>query len=242
MGTFTHVVSEAPLEVGTSCTHPHSSSDGHSLCQQWAHSLTGTLPCLAFCSQDSDLPTLISSLHRSGHLVMPEPQNRCEFQRSGVEIGLGGAGEEPGGQGAKLGLPGARKELPGPQQLSLRASLAATLPLSAQWLWKPPPPAALAGSQGGQRRRRRWQAGGGEAGCPPGLHVMVIVLIPTSRADGGGGSGSTVAAAGVGLEQPRPLLTGADGDRTVRDVQASPRLRNEHLRMACTEHPPTPHT
>ncbi|KAM7099965.1 sterile alpha motif domain-containing protein 11 isoform 4-T4 [Molossus nigricans] len=43
------------------------------------------------CSQDSDLPTLISSLHRSSRLVMPEHQSRCEFQRSGVELGLGGA-------------------------------------------------------------------------------------------------------------------------------------------------------
>ncbi|XP_016077389.1 PREDICTED: sterile alpha motif domain-containing protein 11 [Miniopterus natalensis] len=45
------------------------------------------------CSQDGDLPTLISSLHRSSHLVMPEHQSRCEFQRSGVEIGLGSAGD-----------------------------------------------------------------------------------------------------------------------------------------------------
>ncbi|XP_037002750.2 sterile alpha motif domain-containing protein 11 isoform X4 [Artibeus jamaicensis] len=45
------------------------------------------------CSQDSDLPTLISSLHRSSHLVMPEHQSRCEFQGGGVEIGLGSAGD-----------------------------------------------------------------------------------------------------------------------------------------------------
>ncbi|XP_043429405.1 sterile alpha motif domain-containing protein 11 isoform X5 [Prionailurus bengalensis] len=44
-------------------------------------------------SQDSDLPTLISSVHRSRHLVMPEHQSRCEFQRGGVEIGLGAAGD-----------------------------------------------------------------------------------------------------------------------------------------------------
>ncbi|XP_027475584.1 sterile alpha motif domain-containing protein 11 isoform X8 [Zalophus californianus] len=44
------------------------------------------------CSQDSDLPTLISSVHRSRHLVMPEHQSRCEFQRGGVEIGLGASG------------------------------------------------------------------------------------------------------------------------------------------------------
>ncbi|XDB58672.1 hypothetical protein AB1E18_012083 [Capra hircus] len=45
------------------------------------------------CSQDSDLPTLISSVHRSCHLVMPEHQSRCEFQRGSVEIGLGAAGD-----------------------------------------------------------------------------------------------------------------------------------------------------
>ncbi|KAB0345376.1 hypothetical protein FD754_022302 [Muntiacus muntjak] len=45
------------------------------------------------CSQDSDLPTLISSVHRSRHLVMPEHQSRCEFQRGSVEIGLGAAGD-----------------------------------------------------------------------------------------------------------------------------------------------------
>ncbi|XP_026911096.2 sterile alpha motif domain-containing protein 11 isoform X3 [Acinonyx jubatus] len=45
------------------------------------------------CSQDSDLPTLISSVHRSRHLVMPEHQSRCEFQRGGVEIGLGAEGD-----------------------------------------------------------------------------------------------------------------------------------------------------
>ncbi|XP_034526886.1 sterile alpha motif domain-containing protein 11 isoform X4 [Ailuropoda melanoleuca] len=45
------------------------------------------------CSQDSNLPTLISSVHRSRHLVMPEHQSRCEFQRGGVEIGLGAAGD-----------------------------------------------------------------------------------------------------------------------------------------------------
>lgn len=55
-----------------------------------------TFPILPCCSQESDLPTLLSSLHRSSHLVMPEHQSRCEFQRSGVEIGLGGPGEEPG--------------------------------------------------------------------------------------------------------------------------------------------------
>ncbi|XP_070259914.1 sterile alpha motif domain-containing protein 11 isoform X5 [Myotis yumanensis] len=45
------------------------------------------------CSQESDLPTLLSSLHRGSHLVMPEHQSRCDFQRSSVEIGLGGPGD-----------------------------------------------------------------------------------------------------------------------------------------------------
>ncbi|XP_072464520.1 sterile alpha motif domain-containing protein 11 isoform X3 [Notamacropus eugenii] len=42
-------------------------------------------------SRDSDLSTIISNLHQSRHLVMPERQSRCEFQRSSIEIGLGPA-------------------------------------------------------------------------------------------------------------------------------------------------------
>ncbi|XP_033084727.1 sterile alpha motif domain-containing protein 11 isoform X2 [Trachypithecus francoisi] len=45
------------------------------------------------CSQDGNLPTLISSIHRSRRLVMPEHQSRCEFQRGSLEIGLGPAGD-----------------------------------------------------------------------------------------------------------------------------------------------------
>ncbi|XP_073089064.1 sterile alpha motif domain-containing protein 11 isoform X3 [Manis javanica] len=45
------------------------------------------------CSQDSKLPTLISSVHRSRHLVMPEHPSHCEFQRGSVELGLGAAGD-----------------------------------------------------------------------------------------------------------------------------------------------------
>ncbi|XP_023555209.1 sterile alpha motif domain-containing protein 11 isoform X1 [Octodon degus] len=45
------------------------------------------------CSQDSSLPTLISSVHQNHHLVMPEHQSRCEFQRGSVEIGLGSTGD-----------------------------------------------------------------------------------------------------------------------------------------------------
>ncbi|XP_040843668.1 sterile alpha motif domain-containing protein 11 isoform X2 [Ochotona curzoniae] len=45
------------------------------------------------CSQDSSLPTLISSVHHSRHLVMPEHQSRCDFQRGSLELGLGPAGD-----------------------------------------------------------------------------------------------------------------------------------------------------
>uniref|UniRef100_A0A2I3SPH7 SAM domain-containing protein n=1 Tax=Pan troglodytes TaxID=9598 RepID=A0A2I3SPH7_PANTR len=48
----------------------------------------GQLFPVSFCSQDGNLPTLISSVHRSRHLVMPEHQSRCEFQRGSLEIGL----------------------------------------------------------------------------------------------------------------------------------------------------------
>ncbi|XP_020018074.1 sterile alpha motif domain-containing protein 11 isoform X2 [Castor canadensis] len=45
------------------------------------------------CSQDSNLPTLISSIHRSRHLVMPEHPSRCDFTRGSVEIGLRPTGD-----------------------------------------------------------------------------------------------------------------------------------------------------
>ncbi|XP_038965041.1 sterile alpha motif domain-containing protein 11 isoform X2 [Rattus norvegicus] len=45
------------------------------------------------CSQDNDLPTLISSVHRSRCLVMPEHPRHCDFQRGNVEIGLGPGGD-----------------------------------------------------------------------------------------------------------------------------------------------------
>ncbi|XP_044092799.1 sterile alpha motif domain-containing protein 11 isoform X4 [Neovison vison] len=48
------------------------------------------------CSQDSDLPAFLSSVHRSRRLVMPEHQSRCEFQRAGVELGLGATGDLSG--------------------------------------------------------------------------------------------------------------------------------------------------
>uniref|UniRef100_A0A2I3RFS8 SAM domain-containing protein n=1 Tax=Pan troglodytes TaxID=9598 RepID=A0A2I3RFS8_PANTR len=53
----------------------------------------GQLFPVSFCSQDGNLPTLISSVHRSRHLVMPEHQSRCEFQRGSLEIGLRPAGD-----------------------------------------------------------------------------------------------------------------------------------------------------
>ncbi|KAG8505494.1 Sterile alpha motif domain-containing protein 11 [Galemys pyrenaicus] len=45
------------------------------------------------CSQDPDLPALISSVHRSRHLVMPEHRRRSEFQPGGVDTGLGASGD-----------------------------------------------------------------------------------------------------------------------------------------------------
>ncbi|KAM4871995.1 sterile alpha motif domain-containing protein 11 [Thomomys bottae] len=44
------------------------------------------------CSQDNSLPALLSSVHQSRHLVMPEHPSRCDFQRGSVEIGLGPTG------------------------------------------------------------------------------------------------------------------------------------------------------
>ncbi|XP_016044885.2 sterile alpha motif domain-containing protein 11 isoform X2 [Erinaceus europaeus] len=61
------------------------------------------------CSQDSELPTLISSVHRSRHLVMPEHQSRCDFQRGGVEIGLGASGDL---LGKRLGRSPLRSDCP----------------------------------------------------------------------------------------------------------------------------------
>ncbi|XP_075405608.1 sterile alpha motif domain-containing protein 11 isoform X2 [Tenrec ecaudatus] len=62
----------------------------------WAAPASCPLSLLLCRSQDSDLSTLISSVHRSRHLVMPEPQSRCEFQRGGAELGLGAAGDRLG--------------------------------------------------------------------------------------------------------------------------------------------------
>lgn len=81
-------------------------------------------------SQDSDLPALLSSVHRSRHLVMPEHQSRCEFQRAGVELGLGATGEERGAEAT--------------------AAWAAVAEPKDSLPCRPPPPAALANSQGGR--------------------------------------------------------------------------------------------
>ncbi|OXB78189.1 UNVERIFIED_CONTAM: hypothetical protein H355_007331 [Colinus virginianus] len=43
------------------------------------------------CSRDNDLSTIISNLHQSRQLVMPETQSRCEFKRNSVDVGLGAA-------------------------------------------------------------------------------------------------------------------------------------------------------
>ncbi|XP_066196438.1 sterile alpha motif domain-containing protein 11, partial [Sylvia atricapilla] len=45
------------------------------------------------CSRDSDLATIISNLHQSRQLVMPESQSRCEFKRSPLDVGLAAADE-----------------------------------------------------------------------------------------------------------------------------------------------------
>ncbi|XP_039611477.1 sterile alpha motif domain-containing protein 11 isoform X2 [Polypterus senegalus] len=44
-------------------------------------------------SRDSDLSTIISSLHQNRQLVMPESQSRSEIKRNGIEIGSGSADE-----------------------------------------------------------------------------------------------------------------------------------------------------
>ncbi|NXK90867.1 SAM11 protein, partial [Formicarius rufipectus] len=45
------------------------------------------------CSRENDLSTIISNLHQSRQLVMPETQSRCEFKRNSIEVGLGAADE-----------------------------------------------------------------------------------------------------------------------------------------------------
>ncbi|NXB90091.1 SAM11 protein, partial [Vidua chalybeata] len=45
------------------------------------------------CSRDSDLSTIISNLHQSRQLVMPETQSRCEFKRNPLDVGLAAADE-----------------------------------------------------------------------------------------------------------------------------------------------------
>ncbi|NWR08041.1 SAM11 protein, partial [Paradoxornis webbianus] len=45
------------------------------------------------CSRDSDLSTIISNLHQSRQLVMPETPSRCEFKRSPLDVGLAAADE-----------------------------------------------------------------------------------------------------------------------------------------------------
>ncbi|NXP72066.1 SAM11 protein, partial [Ramphastos sulfuratus] len=45
------------------------------------------------CSRDNDLSTIISNLHQSHQLVMPETQSRCEFKRNSIDVGLAAADE-----------------------------------------------------------------------------------------------------------------------------------------------------
>ncbi|XP_043355691.1 sterile alpha motif domain-containing protein 11 isoform X8 [Dermochelys coriacea] len=46
-----------------------------------------------FVCRDNDLSTIISNLHQSRQLVMPETQSRCEFKRNSIDVGLGAADE-----------------------------------------------------------------------------------------------------------------------------------------------------
>lgn len=108
---------------------------------------------------------------------MPEHQSRCEFQRGSVEVGLGAAGEGPGQ------CRGVRTGLPEPRQLSERTAVPWPSLRLCPWALDAAAAAATPSSLGGQPGRPAEAAGGGEAGCPPGLCVMVIVLIRASRAD-----------------------------------------------------------
>ncbi|XP_026537357.1 sterile alpha motif domain-containing protein 11 isoform X2 [Notechis scutatus] len=55
-------------------------------------------------SQNGDLTSFLSSLNQSRQLGMPETQNRCEFKRSSLEVGLGAADEVLGKR--KICVPG----------------------------------------------------------------------------------------------------------------------------------------
>ncbi|XP_073089066.1 sterile alpha motif domain-containing protein 11 isoform X5 [Manis javanica] len=109
------------------------------------------------CSQDSKLPTLISSVHRSRHLVMPEHPSHCEFQRGSVELGLGAAGYGF--------LPPAQAEMLARQQELLRKQNLARLEMSAELLRQEPesahrpqllaPEAPLRPPEGAEELQRR---------------------------------------------------------------------------------------
>ena len=136
-----HVVSQATLRCCPLVPHSPAlkARPGTPRAQGRVPGLTGSrLPSFDCCSQDGDLPTLISSLHRSSHLVMPEHQSHCEFQGAGVEIGLGSAGEEPRGAG------GQDRVGAGLQQLGLSTAHAV------------PSQCLLSGS--GRRPQHPWQA------------------------------------------------------------------------------------
>uniref|UniRef100_A0A8C7E2W6 Uncharacterized protein n=1 Tax=Naja naja TaxID=35670 RepID=A0A8C7E2W6_NAJNA len=56
-------------------------------------------------SQNGDLTSFLSNLHQSRQLGMPETQNRCEFKRNSLEVGLGAEGtREPIGSGGGKGV------------------------------------------------------------------------------------------------------------------------------------------
>lgn len=136
--------------LSTDCSHAHIQQafaclDSHLCGCSWASSPSALL-C---CSQDSSLPTLISSVHRNHHLVMPEHQSRCEFQRGSVEIGLGPTGKEhwsPQGQDRAARATLAQPEDSRPPHVS------------TQQLWTPWLAARETSRRGGRC----------EAGYPPG--------------------------------------------------------------------------
>lgn len=107
--------------------------------------------------------------------------------------------------------------LPGCAEQREDSRLAASLRLCSAAL-DAATPSRLGGQPG---RPAEEEVGGGEAGCPPGLRVMVIVLIPASRADRRRRRwlhcGCCWGGLGVARGHSYPLLSGTDRGRTVRD-------------------------
>ncbi|KAM9115759.1 sterile alpha motif domain-containing protein 11 isoform 4-T6 [Pangshura tecta] len=62
-------------------------------CRSQSFSKAGIGPPSFLDNRDNDLSTIISNLHQSRQLVMPETQSRCEFKRNSIDVGLGAADE-----------------------------------------------------------------------------------------------------------------------------------------------------